>query len=128
ILLASPLIPVYPEWRETAEGLRPSRRSMVTVGAIPYNVLAMPEREPSQHRLRQPKPAQVLDLAKWKNKMVKERNDEPDENIDAMDRKDLLVKLLELRAKEDDEAKLRKIVKFAEATMTRKKPPDKPAS
>jgi tetratricopeptide (TPR) repeat protein len=129
ILLASPLIPVYPEWRETAEDLRPSRRSMVTVGAISYNVLALPERQPDEPPSRQPKPAQVLDLAKWKNKRVKEKNDEPDENIDAMDRKDLLVKLLKLTTKEDiDEAKLRKIVKFAEATMTRKKPPDKPAS
>jgi tetratricopeptide (TPR) repeat protein len=128
-VLASPLATAYPMWRETAEDLRPPRRSMVTVGVVPYNVLAMPERELGEPPSRQPKPARVLDLAKWKNKMVKEKNDEPDENIDAMDRKDLLVKLLELTTKEDiDEAKLRKIVKFAEATMTREKPPDKPAS
>jgi len=129
VVLASPFARVYPEWRETAEDLRPSRRSMVTVGVVPYNVLAMPERELDPPPSRRPIPAQVLDLAKWKEKMVKERNDEPDENIDAMDRSDLIVRLLEMINKEDiDEAKLRKIVNIAEATMTRRKPPDKPAS
>ena len=54
--------------------------------------------------------------------MVKQPNDEPDENLDQMDRKDLLVKLLELTTKDDvDEDKLRKIVKHAVKVMTDKK-------
>ena len=57
-------------------------------------MLALPERELDGPPSLQPKPAQVLDLAKWKEKMVKEKDNEPDKNIDAMDRKDLLVKLL----------------------------------
>jgi len=54
--------------------------------------------------------------------MVKEQNDEPnDENIDEMDRKDLLVKLLELTTVEDiDEEKLRKVVKYTLEVMTKK--------
>jgi tetratricopeptide (TPR) repeat protein len=130
VVLASPFARVYPEWRETAEDLKLSRRSFMAVATSQYNVLAMPEREPSKQGAVETKPAQVLDLAKWKKKMVKEKNNEPDENIDAMDRKDLLVKLLELTTKDDvDEEKLRKIVKHAVEIMTGKKnDPNNPAS
>jgi tetratricopeptide (TPR) repeat protein len=121
VVLASPFARVYPEWRETAEELKPANRSFVAISSFSYNVLALPEREPSKQGTVEPKPARVLDLAKWKKKMVKKQKDEPDENLDAMDRKDLLVKLLELTTKENiDEEKLRKVVKHAVKVMTEK--------
>ena len=128
IVLASPFINAYPEWRETGAGIALrgyKSRSVVLVPELPLkvkdNVVPLPvvERSPS---LPQQERAKVLDLQAWIEKMVKEQNDDPNgENIDEMDRKDLLVKLLELTADVDiDEEKLRKVVKYTVEVMTKK--------
>src|SRR5205085_5872237 len=64
IVLASPFAPAYPEWRQTAEDLRPARRSFVAFSSHPSNVLTLPGREPSQPSSPQPEPARVFDFAK----------------------------------------------------------------
>jgi hypothetical protein len=124
IVLASPFALAYPEWQQTAADLqvqaRSYSRSMIQVGGH-SNVLSM---TPSSERVVESlpiQPAKVFRLAEWKEKMVKQPNDEPDENLDKMDRKDLLVKLLELTTKDDiDEEKLREVVKHAVQVMTKK--------
>jgi hypothetical protein len=128
-VLASPLVSAYPMWRETATDLQAPTRSMVQVASL-SNVFSLPPTPKRVVESSLTRPAKVFSLAEWKEKMVKEKNNEPDENIDQMDRSDLIVRLLELTTKEDvDEAKLRKIVKYAEKTMTGKKnDPNNPAS
>ncbi len=127
IVLASPYAFAYPEYRETGAEIALKgykSRSVVLVPELPLkvkdNVVLIPvNNNPS---LPQQERAKVLDLQAWIEKMVKEQNDEPnDENIDEMDRKDLLVKLLELTTVEDiDEEKLRKVVKYTVEVMTKK--------
>lgn len=119
IVVNSPYISHFQNWLETSDEIEQKGyrlRSAVSVRLEPEpkpdNVLHLPEPKPSATPLSGPAP--VLSYMEWKKKMVKEQNDEPDENVDAMDRKDLLVKLLELTAQEDtDEEELRKIVKYA---------------
>jgi tetratricopeptide (TPR) repeat protein len=131
IVIASPFTFAYPEWRETAEDLKQARRSMVTVGQIHSNVLAMPEREHGEPSL-QPKPARVLSYAKGKKKMDKKDKDEKiQKSIDEMNFKDLGFKLLELiTTNQADEEQMRLIVAFAMSLFAEpsKPDPDKPAS
>jgi hypothetical protein len=42
VVLASPLAVAYPMWRETAEDLRPARRSFVAISSPSSNVLSLP--------------------------------------------------------------------------------------
>jgi len=126
-VLASPFIHAYPEWQQTAADLQAPSRSMVQVvgsradSPSPDNVLSMtlaPERVVESPPLR---PGKVLDYVRYKNKMAKKKA-EVDENIDKMDRKDLVVKMLELISPEDvDEEKLRFLVKQAVEVMTSRK-------
>lgn len=128
VVLASPFAHAYPEWQQTAADLQGGSRSIVPVDGS-RNVLSMP---PASERVIESPPTQsakVFSLAEWKEKMVKEPNgktDESDENLDAMDGKDLLLKLLQLTTKEDvDEDYLREIVKFAVERSTNKNKTDK---
>ncbi len=127
VLLASPYAFTYPEWRETGQELALrgyKSRSVISVlkpALDKNNVVPLPVVESSPSPIKQGR-ARVLSYMDWINNMVKEQNDEPnDENIDEMDRKDLLVKLLELTTVEDiDEEKLRKVVKYTVEVMTKK--------
>jgi tetratricopeptide (TPR) repeat protein len=112
VVLASPFADAYPEWRETAEELKPSRRSMVAISSFPYNVLAMPAREPNEQPELQPKPARVLNFAKWKKKMAKKDKDKQiEKSLDEMSFKDLGFKLLELiTTNQADEDQMRTIL------------------
>ncbi|HKQ08585.1 MAG TPA: hypothetical protein VJ464_25915, partial [Blastocatellia bacterium] len=97
VVLASPLAVAYPMWRETAEELRGADRSTVTVSASHYNILTMPEREASEQRAFEPRPARVLDLAKWKKKMAKKAKDKQTEQfLEDMSLQDMGFKLLGL--------------------------------
>lgn len=130
LVLASPFTFAYPEWRETAQELNPSRRSMVTVGAINYNLLTLPEREPSEQPASQP-PARVLSFAKGKKKMAKKNKDKKiKKSVDEMNFRDLGFKLLELVTKyQADEEQMRVLVAFAMTLFEPSEPdPDKPAS
>ena len=68
-------------------------------------------------------PAKLFSLLEWKDKMGKKPKDEKkDENVDAMDEKNLIVKLLQLTAYEGvSESKLRKVVKYAMEVMSENK-------
>ena len=118
IVLASPCIFAYPEWRETGQDLALrgyKSRSVVSVPKLPVdskNVVPLPvvERSPGTPQKGR---ARIFDLQKWKDKMVKEPNGE-DENLDEMDFNELIVKLLQLTTDEEvSEKKLRKVVKSA---------------
>ncbi len=78
---------------------------------------------PSERVIESPpsRPGKLFDFVRYKNKMAKKKA-EIDENVDLMDRKDLLVKLLELTTKEDiNVGGLRTVVKHAIEVLTRKK-------
>ncbi|HKQ05464.1 MAG TPA: hypothetical protein VJ464_10045, partial [Blastocatellia bacterium] len=97
VVLASPFAFAYPEWRETAQELRERSHSFVAVSPSRYNVLAMPERQLSQPPTPQPKPARVLDLARWKKKMAKKAKDKQTEQLlEDMSLQDMGFKLLGL--------------------------------
>jgi tetratricopeptide (TPR) repeat protein len=131
VVLTSPFAFAYPEWRETAEELRQARRSFVTIGSSHYNVLAMPEREPSEQPTIQPKPARVLSFAKWKKKMDKKSKDKQiEKSLDEMSFKDLGFKLLELiTTNQADEHQMRIILTFVMQVFSEPvKPPDKPSA
>jgi hypothetical protein len=123
ILLASPYAFAYPEWRETSydiafKGHR-SSRSVISLfqRTLPNNLLHLPERKsgPGRALSAWKEEATVTSLLEWKNKMVKEPNgEEENENIEEMNDKDMIVKLLQLTAHEGvDENKLRKVLKYA---------------
>ena len=131
VVLASPFAHAYPEWRETAEDLRPSRRSFVAISSTHYNMLAMPARELGQQPILQPKPTRVLSFAKWKKKMAKKEK-EIEQSIENMSLHDMGYKLLQVvtegRPSEDE---MRTILLFVMHLFPRpNKPPDpdKPAS
>jgi tetratricopeptide (TPR) repeat protein len=132
IVLASPFARVYPEWRETAEDLKPSRRSFVAVGSSPYNVLTMPEREHSEQIPLQPKPARVLNFARLKKKMDKKDKDKQTKKaVEDMTRQDLGFELIGLITENHaSDEQLRQLVYFAMTLFSEpdEPDPDKPAS
>ena len=112
IVLASPFVFAYPEWRETWQDLAlrgyKSRSSVSVIQSFlapkkAKNVLRLPERERSESTRRSPffQPSEVTSLEDWKNKMVKEPNGN---NNDAEDseqttEQDLVLQIMELVAK-----------------------------
>ena len=136
-VLASPFISAYPEWRETAEELRPPRRSLVTLGSGYYNVVTLPERESNPHPTVQPRPARVLSLTKWKKQMAKKDKDKDEaekrlkEEIENMSAQDMGFKLLDLIAQHrPGYDQMRAILEFVLALFfgPQQPGPDKPAS
>jgi tetratricopeptide (TPR) repeat protein len=127
VVLASPFIHAYPEWQETVQELKPANRSFMAIGSARYNVLTMPEREPSKQGAVEPKPARVLDLAKWKKKMVKESDDnDTSQPLEDMTPQDMAMKLLELITENRyEEDKIRKVLEHALETFSE---PRKPVS
>lgn len=130
IALASPFVHAYPEWQQTGTDLSiPARsRSVIQIAGFRLdsrNVLALP---PLSQRVVQSSPlrpgeqtGKLLDYVRLKKKMVKEKNSEPDENVDELERSDLIVRLLELTSKDDvDDEKLRKILKYTMKVVTGK--------
>jgi hypothetical protein len=131
VVLASPFAHVYPEWRETAEDLRPVRRSFVTIGASPSNVLAMPEPEPSEQPELQPKPARILSFMKWKKKIDKRNKEKQiEKSLDEMSFQEMGFKLLELiTTNHADEYQMHQILAFVMNLFSSPvKPPDKPSA
>jgi tetratricopeptide (TPR) repeat protein len=115
VVLASPYARVYPEWRETAEELRLSRRSMVALRLPHGNVLALPEREASGQPLTQPAPAQVFNFAKLRKKILRKMKKQDEEkSVYRMSTKDMGFKLLELITDQRaSEAQMRTLLLFA---------------
>lgn len=124
VILASPYIKAYPEWRETGKEIYlrgyKSRSSIPVIQSflVPekqpekiQNVLRLPERNTAPVRLRT-KPAKVLSYVDWKERMVKEEKDEipPD-----ADEGDLYLRLMEMIALKDLNAwELRQVIDFVE--------------
>ena len=130
-VLASPFAFAYPEWRDTAEELRGANRSTVAVSESRYNVLALPEREPSEQRTLQPRPARVLDLNKWKKKMAKKAKDKQAEQLlEEMSLQDMGFKLLGLITDSRmDEDQMRIILSFVMNLLSEPVgPSDKPSA
>jgi hypothetical protein len=132
-VLASPFAHAYPEWRETAEDLRPARRSFVALSSVPYNILTLPEREPGQRPSLELNLARVFNFAKLKQKIVKEKQDKNlARQLDNMSERDLGFKLLEIITQyRPTKRQLRAIVDFALHLLsypTDPDEPDKPAS
>jgi len=91
IVIHSTFAFAYPEWQDTANDLRGLNRSFVAfkplLKHIPRKVLPMPVREPEVEAQQESKPARVMSLQKWKEKMVKNKKDEPE----IKDEKDMLM-------------------------------------
>jgi tetratricopeptide (TPR) repeat protein len=131
VVLASPFAFAYPEWRATAQELRSSRRSFVAVSPSRFNVLTLPEREASEQRSFQPKPARVLHLSKWKKKMAKKaREKQTEQLLEEMSLQDMGFKLLEIITDNHvDEEQMRVILSFVMKLLAAPvQPPDKPSA
>ena len=115
VVLASPFIQAYPEWRETAEELRPSRRSFVALSSTHYNIPSLPEREPIEEPSLEFNPARVFNFAKLKQKIVREKQDTNlAKQLDKMSLRDLGFKLLEIITQHrPTKRQLRAIIDFA---------------
>ena len=80
IVIHSPFAFAYPEWQDTANDLRGSSRSFVAFAPsryVPHNVLPMPVREHEVKTQQKSKRARVMSLQKWREKMAKDKTDEP---------------------------------------------------
>jgi hypothetical protein len=97
LVLASPFAFAYPEWQQTAEGLKAANRSSVVIDALPHQsrkVLFMPvEHERRQNSVAW-SPAPVLDFRKWKAKMLKSKKIQTRKS--RMSEKDMLMRLVEI--------------------------------
>ncbi|MFP5261016.1 MAG: hypothetical protein ACLGJB_03820 [Blastocatellia bacterium] len=126
IVLASPYAFAYSEYRETGQDLAlrgyRSRSSVPIIQSFPGNIVPMPQREAHEPSATSAHPAifgpaPVQGLKEWKeNKMVKEPNgdDKDAENLDEMEEKDLIVKLMYLTTQEGKNVnRLRKLVAYA---------------
>jgi len=133
VVLASPFVFAYPEWRETAADLKAVNRSSVVIGAVPdtpHNVLFMPV----EHERRQSSavwsPAHVLDFQKWKAKMRKGKEGPSKQGHKIVTEKDMLVRLMEIFTNDETTDEQRhKIWEAAEKILTEPQPtgPENPA-
>jgi tetratricopeptide (TPR) repeat protein len=118
ILLASPFAFAYPEWRETSneterKGYRRSRSAVSVIRPEPENIFKMPIAESSSTSVQE-ESAKIFSLLEWKEKMGKEPNGEKIEELENMNERDLMVKLLYLATHDGvTEKKLRKVVEYA---------------
>jgi len=126
IVLASPFIFAYPEWRETAEELKPASRSSVIIESatsLSRNVLFMPVEHERRPNSAERSPAPVLNFQKWKAKMLK--GDKDQNKKSRMNEKDMLIRLMEIFT---DNAttyeQKRKILEAAEQIISEPSTPD----
>lgn len=135
-VLASPFAFAYPEWRQTAEDLKPARSSFVALGSLARsNVTTLPEpkptHEPAQQPATEPKPARVLNFARWKKKLAKKaREKQADHFFDDMSLEDMGLKLFELLAEnQPDWDQMRTILAFVINLFSGPaRSPDKPSA
>ncbi len=122
VLLASPYVFAYPEWRETAEELRLKlyrSRSIISFSQVtPHNVLQLPERSVETQSAE--RPAKLLYYTDWKNKMVEESDDDTEiGDLEGLSENDLMVKLLYLATHKGVNAKkLRKVILYAQEVFS----------
>jgi hypothetical protein len=125
VVLASPFAFAYPEWRETAEELKGPNRSFVVIDPSPARMgklLSMPVVEHSEPAILD-RPASVLSLQEWKDKMVKDKNGKNEKLPEDMNGKDMVVKIMNLTTQEGvSEKNLRKILDYVRKVLSE---PDK---
>ena len=118
VVLASPYINAYPEWRETGQDLAlrgySSRSSVRVLQSFTVNLASLPKREPSATPVHSAifGPAPVVSLKEWKEeKMVKEQNGDDDKDLDEMNDKDLFMEIMRVASQDFiTSKKLRKMV------------------
>jgi hypothetical protein len=118
VVLASPYVFAYPEWRETgAETARRGYKSRSSVSVIKsfsepeklQNVLQLPERPSAPPSSEPRKPASILNYLEWKEKMGKNGEDKIDPQ--KMSEREVLLKIIELSSGEEvTERELRQIL------------------
>jgi tetratricopeptide (TPR) repeat protein len=119
VTCSSPLIVVYPEWRETEQELAlrgyKSRSLVPIIKTIPRNVLYLPEPSPATNKPIKQRQARLFSLEKWKEKkMVKEPNGDDNKLPEDMSVQDMAMGIVEMITKnKDDEEKLRKLFEAA---------------
>lgn len=102
VTLASPFAFAYPEWQETAQDLKEADRSFAVIDLAPCispNVLPMPVVERDERRQTgYNRPARVLNLQQWKEKMGKEPggNGQDKKSLQDMNEKDIFLRAMEL--------------------------------
>jgi tetratricopeptide (TPR) repeat protein len=115
IVLASPLISAYPQWRETSDDIERkgyrSPRSVVALthrASISDNVLRLSASEPERNAIPVEsvpgyleQPARILDYLEWKKKMGKEPNGNKkgDKTPENATEQDIVLQIMELVAK-----------------------------
>ena len=124
IVLASPFIHAYPEWQETARGLKEPSRSSVTISPTPNllrNVVSMPVVEHvERQRVSYNQPSRVTNLQQWKVKMRKE--EKPGEELTT---RQIVFKIIDFYTDENttDEQRHR-LWQAAQKIMLESNPPD----
>lgn len=125
MVLASPFAIAYPECRETAEELKGPNRSFVVIDRSPARMgklLSMPVVEHSEPAILD-RPASVLSLQEWKDKMVKDKNGKNEKLPEDVNGKDMVVKIMNLTTQEGvSEKNLRKILDYVRKVLSE---PDK---
>jgi hypothetical protein len=118
ITCSSPLVVVYPEWRETGQDLAlrgyRSRSSIPIIQTFPGNLASMPKHQPSATPVHSGifGPAPVVSLEEWKEeKMAKESNGNDEKDLDEMNDKDLFMEIMRVASQDFiTSKKLRKMV------------------
>lgn len=104
-ILASPFTFAYPEWRETAEGLKQADRSFVVINSpqnIPHNVLPMPIADAaSRHVPSRLEPARVLNLQEWRKKILKKRKYAGEQRKIEINGKEMLMRIMHLYIRDE---------------------------
>jgi hypothetical protein len=101
IVIASPFAPAYPEWRETAEDLKPANRSVVAKGRLRYrrqNILPMPVvGHGATEQVSYNAPAIVFNLQQWKDKMAKgkkKKDDNSEKTPENLTERDIIFRII----------------------------------
>jgi tetratricopeptide (TPR) repeat protein len=130
IAVQSPFGSYYPEWQETAQGLKRRNRSFVVVKCLqqwPDNVLSMPMVERvNSGRISYNRPARVLNLQQWKMKMAKDpnRDEQVKKSLADMSEKEVFLRAIELFSNTKiPESKRRKMLEAVEKILAE---PDSP--
>jgi tetratricopeptide (TPR) repeat protein len=102
VVLASPYVFAYPEWRETGNEIDvrgyKSRSSVRVIQKIPGNLLYLPEPSPVSATPIKSGRGRLLNYADWKKKMGKDNGEET--NIDEMSDKDIFMEIMHLSSQE----------------------------
>jgi tetratricopeptide (TPR) repeat protein len=119
IVLASPYVFAYPEWRETRDdierkGYRSSRSfTALLERLVPQNIVRLPERESTP--TSQDKPGKVL-YPDWENMVKKDKNGDKNPELPKdMNVADMMIMIMNLMSKEGNatEEKMRKLLDYA---------------